>query len=232
MPDAAARLRSHLDAAGLGADVVHCPGYAGEVNASEDRLGAQSPPDWHRDAKFYDSSAINAPFGGDAAFVKWRGTFGPRGSCCTAVKSRRSLSGRSTTTWCGVAPVPPPRGWGRVHPIATIKSFGVKTRAELPKLSADDQSKVTADLQQKNSTFGYYGQPPVPADKVLDYPSNGPGKGTWASVEVQVLKNTNQYESMTPAIPFWNRQSNSTFCRTCNPIVLKGSHTPVAPSVP
>ena len=132
-----------------------------------------------------------------------------------------------------MAPVPPPRGWGRVVIQSPPKSFGVKTRAEFAKLSADDQSKVTADVQQANSTFGYYGQPPVPADKVSDYLFNGPGKGTWASVEVQVLnKNTNQYESMTPAILFWNRQSNSTFCRSCNPIVLKGSHTPVAPSVP
>ena len=41
------------------------------IHASQDRLGAQSPPNWQANAKFYDASAVNSLFGGDPNFVKW-----------------------------------------------------------------------------------------------------------------------------------------------------------------
>ena len=47
------------------------------IHASENRLGAQSPPDWQKNAIFYDESAIKTLFGGDNAFVAWRDQFGP-----------------------------------------------------------------------------------------------------------------------------------------------------------
>ena len=204
------------------------------IHASEDRLGAQSPPDWQKNAKFYDVSAVNSLFGGDAAFVTWRDKFGPSRvvlyGCQVSAQFEQTIDNNLVRGGTG----PTAKGLGPgCHPIADIRNFGVKTRAEFTKLAADEQTKMTQEVQDVNTTWGYYGGPPVPADKVLDYLFDGPGKGTWACVEVQVLnKSTNDYESMKPPIPFWNRQSNSVFLRSCNPIVLTGTHTPAAPAVP
>jgi hypothetical protein len=204
------------------------------IHASQDRLGAQSPPDWQRNAKFYDASAVNSLFGGDATFVKWRDQFGPARvvlyGCQVSAQFEQTIDNNLVRGGTG----PTAQGLGPgCHPIGNIKDFGVKTRKDFIKLSADEQAKMTTEVQQENRTWGFYGQPPVPDDKVLDYLFDGPGKGSWASVEVQVLNTTtNQYESTTPPIPFWNRGSNSTFLRSCNPVVLGGTHTATAPIVP
>jgi hypothetical protein len=203
------------------------------IHASQDRLGAQAPPDWQRNAKFYDASAVNSLFGGDATFVQWRDQFGPTRvvlyGCQVSAQFEQTIDNNLVRGGTG----PTAQGLGPgCHPIATTKDFGVKTRAAFNRLSADEQAKMTAEVQQENRTWGYYGQPPVPNDKVLDYLFDGVGKGSWASVEVQVLnKSTGQYESAQPPIPFWNRMSNSTFLHSCNPIVLGGTHTPTAPPV-
>ena len=47
------------------------------VHGSEDRLGAQAPPDWQKNAVFYRAGDIEALFGKDEAFTKWRDEFGP-----------------------------------------------------------------------------------------------------------------------------------------------------------
>ena len=48
------------------------------IHGSEDRLGAQAPPDWQKNAVFYDKSDVEALFA-DKAFVAWRDKFGPTG---------------------------------------------------------------------------------------------------------------------------------------------------------
>jgi len=43
------------------------------IHGSEDRLGAQAPPNWQKNAVFYEKSDIEALFANDKAFVAWRG---------------------------------------------------------------------------------------------------------------------------------------------------------------
>ena len=61
------------------------------IHGSEDRLGAQAPPDWQKNAVFYDKSDVEALFANDKAFVAWRDKFGPTGlSWCPARSVRPS----------------------------------------------------------------------------------------------------------------------------------------------
>ena len=47
------------------------------IHGSEERLGAQAPPNWQDNAKFYESAQIEALFNKDPEYVKWRTQFGP-----------------------------------------------------------------------------------------------------------------------------------------------------------
>ena len=48
------------------------------IHGSQNRLAAQAPPDFLKDAVYYGEPEIKALFGGDPDFVKWRDAFGPR----------------------------------------------------------------------------------------------------------------------------------------------------------
>ena len=65
------------------------------IHGSEDRLGAQAPPDWQKNAVFYDKSDVEALFA-DKAFVAWRDKFGPTGlslvSCQVSAPSEDCLA--------------------------------------------------------------------------------------------------------------------------------------------
>jgi hypothetical protein len=200
------------------------------IHASDrDVVAAQSPPDWQKNAKFYTAANISSLFGGDAAFVAWRARFGPtrvvlygcqvNASFEQTIADNLSRDGKGQTAQ-GLGP--------HCKPLSTSKYFGVKTRREFNKLAADEQAKMTGEVQAENRMFGYYGGPPVPDDKVLDYLFDGPGKGTWASVEVKIGGS-----SQKPPIAYWNRTSNHTFLQNCEPVnPLRRTHTPSAPVVP
>jgi hypothetical protein len=189
------------------------------VHASENRLAAQSAPDWQKNAIFYDESAIKALFGGDSAFVTWRDQFGPNrvvlyGCQVTAAFEQTVANNLSRG---GKAPNASGLGEG-CKPLATTVTFGVNSRREYDKLSDTEKEKMLGEVQTANTTWGYYGGPPVPNDEVLDYLFKGPKPGSWSQVEV-IVKQGDDFVSAKPPIPYWNRLSNSTFLHQCTKAV-------------
>jgi hypothetical protein len=200
------------------------------IHASENRLGAQSPPDWQKDAIFYDESAIKSLFGADSAFVAWRDQFGPTRvvlyGCQVTAAFEQVIADNLTRG--GKAPTAGGLGEG-CKPLATTVTFGVNSRREYDKLADTEKEKMLGEVQAANSTWGYYGGPPVPNDQVLDHLFKGPKPGSWPEVEV-IFKQGDDYVSAKPPIPYWNRLSNSTYLRQCTKAV--GSlreHKPQAP---
>jgi hypothetical protein len=202
------------------------------IHASADRLGAQIPGHPSPSDQFYDQSAVDSLFNGDPAFVTWRNQFGPSRvtlyGCQVTARFEQAVANNLARGGTGQTAT----GLGAgCHPLSTSRTFGVKSQAEFAKLSPDDQQKVRSQVQAENQTWGYYGMAPVPDDQVLDYLFKGIGKGSWSSVEVQILNpKTQTYESQTPPIPYWNRASNHTFMMQCNPVPL--SARPSSPGAP
>lgn len=202
------------------------------IHASENRLGAQSPPDWQKNAIFYDASDIKELFGGDSAFVAWRDQFGPNrvvlyGCQVTAafeqtIANNLARGGKATSA----------SGLGEgCKPLATMVTFGVASRLAYDKLAVPEKEKMLSEVQTANTTWGYYGGPPVPNDQVLDFLFKGPNPGSWPQVEV-IVKQGDKFVSTKPPIPYWNRLSNSTYLRQCTKAVGNlREHTPKAPTL-
>lgn len=202
------------------------------IHASQNRLGAQAPPDWQKNAVFYDDAAIKALFGGDSAFVGWRDQFGPNRvvlyGCQVTAAFEQTIADNLARG--GKAPTAAGLGEG-CKPLATTVTFGVGSRRAYDALSGDDKQKVLGEVQAANATWGYYGGPPVPRDQVLDYLFKGPQPGSWPQVEV-IVKQGDDYVSANPPIPYWNRLSNSTFLRMCTRAVGNlRQRTPQAPTM-
>jgi hypothetical protein len=202
------------------------------IHASQNRLGAQSPPDWQKNAIFYDEAAIKTLFGGDSAFVAWRDKFGPNRvvlyGCQVTAAFEQTIADNLARG--GKAPTASGLGEG-CKPRATTVTFGVDTRRAYDSLSDPDKQKVLGDVQAANNTWGYYGGPPVPNDQVLDHLFKGPKPGSWPQVEV-LVKQGDDYVSANPPIPYWNRLSNSTFLRQCTKAVGNlREHKPQAPTM-
>jgi hypothetical protein len=200
------------------------------IHASENRLGAQSPPDWQKDAKFYDDADVKRIFGGDSAFVQWRDNFGPNRVVLYGCQVTAAFEQTITNNLARGGQAPSAAGLGEgCKPLATVVTFGVNSRREYEGLAESEKTKVLGQVQAANSTWGYYGGPPVPNDEVIDYLFKGPKPGSWAQVEV-VVKQGNDFVSTKPPIPYWNRLSNSMYLRQCTKAVGNlREHTPVAP---
>lgn len=200
------------------------------IHASENRLGAQAPPDWQKNAVFYDAEDIKKLFGGDAALVAWRDRYGPSRvvlyGCQVTAAFEQVIADNLTRG--GKAPSAAGLGEG-CKPLATTVTFGVTSRARYDKLVDTEKDKMLGEVQAANSTWGFYGGPPVPNDQVLDYLFKGPKPGSWPKVEV-IYKDGDDYVSGKPPIPYWSRLSNSTYLRKCTKAVGNlREHKPQAP---
>lgn len=202
------------------------------IHASENRLGAQAPPDWQKNAIFYDEAAIKSLFGGDGAFVAWRDQFGPNRvvlyGCQVTAAFEQTIANNLARG--GKAPTAAGLGEG-CKPQSTSVTFGVDSRRQYDALADDEKQKMLGEVQATNETWGYYGGPPVPRDKVIDQLFKGPKPGWWPKVEV-IVKQGDQYVSANPPIPYWNRTSNHTFLQQCDKAVGNlREHVPQAPTM-
>lgn len=195
------------------------------IHASEDRLGAQSPPDWQKDAVFYDANDVSKLFGGDSAFVKWRDQYGPTNfvlyGCQVTAKFEQTIANNLVRG--GQAPSAKGLGEGcKPSSVAAIfydaKDKEVTSRAQYDKLPDSEKESILNLAKGVNSKWGYYGGPPVPEGEVLDYLFKGPKPGRWPQVEV-IVKKGDDYVSANPQIPYWNRLSNSQYLQTCTKAV-------------
>ena len=200
------------------------------IHASENRLGAQAPPDWQKNAVFYDAEDIKKLFGGDSAFVAWRDQYGPSRvvlyGCQVTAAFEQVIADNLTRG--GKTPSAGGLGEG-CKPLATTVTFGVNSRAKYDKLIDAEKENVLSEVQTANRTWGYYGGPPVPNNQVLDYLFQGPKPGSWPQVEV-IYKDGDDFVSGKPPMPYWNRLSNSTYLQKCDKAVGNlREHKPRAP---
>ena len=205
------------------------PGQLQSIHASENRLGAQSPPDWQKNAIFYDKSAIKTLFGGDAAFVAWRDQFGPNRVVLYGCQVTAAFEQTIANNLARGGQAPSAQGLGEgCKPQATTVTFGVEVVAHTTGFPTRRRRRCLARSKPRTPRGGL-GGPPVPNDQVLDFLLKGPKPGSWPQVEV-IVKHGNDYVSVKPPIPYWNRLSNSTFLHQCTKAVGNlREHTPTAP---
>jgi hypothetical protein len=211
------------------------------MHGSEERLGAQAPPDWQKNAIFYEASNIETLFNGDKDFVKWRDRYGPTFLSLVSCQVSASFEGTliSNLTRSG-SKRQEKRGLGEgCKPIATAQTLiaAPKTRAEFDKLPQDKRNAIRTQLSELNKVWGYYGAPPVPDDQVVHFYYDEEPKGEWVQVEVMVGKGHTVDELKKTGIPYWNRTTGdkaAEFRRLCDQGVgkLKREHTPAVPDVP
>lgn len=202
------------------------------IHASENRLGAQAPPDWQKNAVFYDEARVKSLFGGDSAFVGWRDKFGPNRVVLYGCQVTAAFEQTITDNLARGGKAPTASGLGEgCKPQSTSVTFGVESRRAYDGLAGDEKQKMLGEVQAANAAWGYYGGPPLPRDQVLDYLFKGPKSGWWPKVEV-IVKQGDDYVSAKPPIPYWNRLSNATFLRMCTKAVGNlREHTPQAPTM-
>lgn len=213
------------------------------IHGGENRLAAQRPPHWRRNAIFYEASNIDRMFLNDPDWVTWRDTYGPNHlslvACQVSINFERALIHNLTRHAAGTgnqlpAPTQSAQGLGTgCKPLASIPpmSVGVATRSDYRDLNEADQQRMLRQLRQWNRRFGYYGAPPVPDDQVLDYFFDEVPRGSWVNVEVGVIQADHTLQET--GIAFWNRSTGpdaARFRQICNQRV--GSLRPRRPSAP
>ena len=193
------------------------------IHGSLNRLAAQAPPDFSKDAVYYGEPEIKGLFGGDPDFVKWRDAFGPRkvvllgcqvGATFEQVVADNLSRGGSGLRAQGLGehckPITSTQivSWGE-----TGKEKPVKTRADYSHYSDADKAGIVDELRKLNEKWGYLGMPPVSNGDLLRFYFDEEPKGAWALVEVH--KDVNG--TLTPlGVPYWNRMANSTFLQSCS----------------
>jgi hypothetical protein len=185
------------------------------VHGSEDRVAAQSPPNWQQNAIFYNASAIEALFGADPAFVRWRTRFGPShlvlNSCQVSVTFEATLIDNLTRQGTGPQVA---QGLGsRCRPHTEHSTWsGVRNRRDFARRPGQEREDIAQQLLELNRRWGYFGQPPVPDDEVVRYFLDEAPRADWPIVRVAVGEGTN---TRITDIPFYNRASNAEFRRIC-----------------
>jgi hypothetical protein len=210
------------------------------IHGSEDRLGAQAPPNWQKNAVFYDASDIDALFQQDKAFVKWRDKFGPTHLSlvsCQVSAPFESVLINSLTRPGDTGSRQPKRGLGEgCKPISSTVTFNAapSSKARFDKLGATAKQTIIDDLSDLNKKWGYYGAPPVPDDLLLHYYYDEDPKQAWVTVEVHVDQGGHNLKAT--GIPYWNRTfgpDSAKFRQLCTQGIatLKG-RKPQAPKAP
>ena len=211
------------------------------IHGSEDRLAAQAYPHWQDNAIYYRAADIEKLFDADKAFVKWKNEFGPVYLSLVACQVSRSFEATliSNLTRPGAqGHTQPARGLGKgCKPIATSKSVypAPPTRAAYDKLPEAERDQMFAKLKALNEKWGYYGEPPVPESRILDYYYSVP-QGQWVIVEVMQGTGHTVEELTSTGIPFWNRgrgTDSAAFADACpDGVVPDREHIQTLPDVP
>ena len=206
------------------------------IHGSEDILAAQSPPNWQRDIIRYDANRINELFSSDPEWVTWRNQYGPNFlslvSCQVSVRFEQLIISNLTRNIEGSAGQSA-QGLGEgCKPLAYEASLEIHARSigQYNRMSEPDQARFLEQLRRLNRRFGYYGQPPVPENQILDYFFNEAPRARWMIVEVT-------HNGVETGIPFWNRSSgpnSSRFMRLCDQglgrLIRRRSNVPPARS--
>ena len=179
------------------------------IHGSEDRLGAQAPPNWQKNAVFYEKSDIEALFANDKAFVAWRDKYGPTGlslvSCQVSAPFEDALIRADQAGRPGQATEARP-GRGVQADVAHARraaSSMQDSKAVFAKLDQPKQDAALDELDKVNQKWGYYGAPPVARDMLTHYYYDEEPRGEWV---IEVGVGAEDGGTLKPTgIAFWNR---------------------------
>lgn len=193
------------------------------IHGSEDRICDLAHPN-NPDQECYDISRIQNLFG-DSQFSSWRQNNGPSrvvlNACQVSIGLERAIINSLTRPQSGQSA----QGLGEGCRPSTemISVNNISTRAQYNRLSDPDKQSFQAELRTLNSTWGYFGAPPVPDDQILNYYFDVVPRGEWVIVRVSK-------DRVDTDIPFYNRGNNSEFNRLCRRgIAPLRDHIPSAP---
>lgn len=212
------------------------------IHGSLERLGAQAPPDWQRNAIFYEAADINQLFSSDPDWVAWRDRYGPNHlslvACQVSTDFERTIINNLTRHAAGTgdqAPRPTQRAQGLgvgCKPISEAKHWTtasgrrLRTRRQYQRLPAEEQQQILDELRELNRTYGYYGAPPVPEEQILNYFFDEAPAARWVVVTVGKKEQGTGHQLSDPdiplrdtGIPFWNRSTgprSAEYRRICD----------------
>ncbi|MDO6818877.1 DUF4157 domain-containing protein [Zobellia sp. 1_MG-2023] len=203
------------------------------IHGSQDRLAAQSPPNWQRNAIFYNAENINVLFSADSAWVNWRDRYGPTSLSLVSCQVSAGFEGvliNNLTRNGARRRLQSAQGLGAgCKPLAREASLDIhlRNRREYNAMNDQDQRTFRNQLIRLNQRFGYFGRSPVPDNQVLDFFFNEAPRARWIIVEVT-------HHGSPTGIPFWNRSTGSQasrFKRLCDQGVgrLRGRQSGVPP---
>lgn len=212
------------------------------IHGAEDRIAAQSPPNWQRNAIFYRQADITRLFSSDSDWVSWRDQFGPRYvalvACQVSVDFEQTVISNLTRHGAGSGgssgPSQAAQGLGTgCKPLTDVLDLGVRSRQQLRGLNPDARSEFMTQLRQLNRRYGYYGTPPVADDEALIYYFDVAPRARWVRVVVGLRQPDGSARAVTPHIPFWNRAQGThagRFRRVCTQgVSTLREHRPTVP---
>jgi hypothetical protein len=178
----------------------------------------------------YDATAVRKIFANDAAFKKWRDTYGPArvvlNACQVGVDLESAIIESLTKKGSGQAN----QGLGTdCRPSTKVEWYTyngkrVERIGEYKTLPESAKTDMQKTLKKLNKEWGYFGAPPVPEAEILHYYFAEEPKGGWPVVRVS-------YRRKDTDVAFYNRMSNGDFHKTCDPVTLRG-HKATAPPDP
>lgn len=195
------------------------------IHGSEDRICDLAHPT-NPDQQCYDISRIQNIFG-DNQFSSWRQNNGPSrvvlNACQVSIGLERAIINALTRPQSGQSAQGLGEGCRPSTEMITVNN--IHTRAQYNRLSDPDKQSFLDELRTLNSTWGYFGAPPVPEDQILNYYFDVVPRGEWVIVRVSK-------DRVDTEIPFYNRGNNSEFNRLCRRgIAPLRDHVPSAPTL-
>ncbi len=195
------------------------------IHGSEDRICDLARPD-NPGQQCYNIRRIQDIFGDDQ-FSSWRQNNGPSrvvlNACQVSIGLERAIINALTRPQSGQSAQGLGEGCRPSTRMITVNN--IHTRRQYDRLSDPDKQSFLDDLRTLNSTWGYFGAPPVPEDQILNYYFDVVPRGEWVIVRVSK-------DRVDTEIPFYNRGNNIEFDRLCGRgIAPLREHVPSAPTV-
>jgi len=188
------------------------------IHGAVDHVAAQLPSDVAHTVRYF--AADLTKLFSTADWTSWREAHGPSHLVLTACQVDSALEGvliRLLTRGGPSQQAPQGLGHGCKPWVKgewpTWNGQPIKEWKKYKSLGPDGQDYVTTTLKAWNRTWGYYGAPPVPDAKVLEYFFDEIPKGEWPRVAVGLSAGPGLAKETH--IPYWNRSTSPDFTKLC-----------------
>jgi hypothetical protein len=188
------------------------------IHGAVDHVAAQMPPDREHMVKYTAEDLTNLFSAAD--WITWRETHGPSHLVLTACQVNSSLEGVLIRLLTRSGPSQQaPQGLGQGCKPSVESDWPIwngqpiKEWKQFKNLDPDGQNYVTTTLKARSRTWGYYGAPPVPDAKVLEYFFDEVPRGEWPKVAVGLSAGPGLVRRTD--LPYWNRIVSADFAKLC-----------------